>query len=330
MTKNKKAVIIGISLALLAVIGITISAIALRPAKAETERANTTTQNAFNMEGEMIATAQASDTIINITMKDNITIQQYYFPMLYIFVTDEATQEKAGDLEIWFANVNSNERTKQSAVAFTSGNNAYMYSSFGMYQDLYNWIKQDEENRGVQIRKKSGGTISFAYLNIVSIPSTLDYSNFISDATKLSPTSIATISRNLNNAYENGYNTGVNDQVIGSQSWQAGYNQGIEEGRNDGYNNGYDNGYSAGKAYGEANPNDSVKNVYYNNGYAKGYEEGVNAEDTLNSFILSIAAVPVNMLAGMFNLNILGVNIANLVFSLLTAGIVILVLKKIL
>lgn len=113
--------------------------------------------------------------------------------------------------------------------------------------------------------------------------------------------------------------TVVNNTEAGDQ-YNLGYNYGYNKGYNNGYNNGVNDGYSNG----------------YNSGNIVGYENG-RAQGILESndysFLGLIGAVvdaPVKAFTGLFNFEVLGVNLRGLFMSLLTLCIVITVVKLVL
>lgn len=89
-----------------------------------------------------------------------------------------------------------------------------------------------------------------------------------------------------------------------------------------GYNAGYNDGYESAKTLAYDNG--------YGDGYTDGYNEGVQMDDTVFTVfngILNIALVPINFLLGIFNFEVLGINISSLVTSALTVACVIIVIK---
>ena len=81
------------------------------------------------------------------------------------------------------------------------------------------------------------------------------------------------------------------------------------------YNTAYNDGYNAGK------------NVGYNSGYTTGYEKAVKENNSLSGLILSVAEVPFGVIKSMFDFELLGVDIGNLVMSILTACLCIIVVR---
>lgn len=89
------------------------------------------------------------------------------------------------------------------------------------------------------------------------------------------------------------------------------------------YNYGYDVGYGYGFNAGE--------DFGYNNGYNTGYIEGLSTADqgTLTDLILVVMDTPLRTFKQIWDFNILGVNIASAVLSLITLAVCIYVLKKV-
>lgn len=106
-------------------------------------------------------------------------------------------------------------------------------------------------------------------------------------------------------------------------NYEEGYNAGLIEGSASGYNDGYTSGYTDGNNYG------------YNLGISEGYNDGYNVgiiEGGEYSFLGLIGAVvdaPIKAFTGLFNFEILGVNLSGFLLGLLTLAIVLAVIKLI-
>ena len=80
----------------------------------------------------------------------------------------------------------------------------------------------------------------------------------------------------------------------------------------------YELGYSSGYNYG------------YGIGYSSGWQEGFDADSTaltVFSGILNIAMVPVNFFLSMFNFELLGINLTNLVTAVISIGMIVILLR---
>lgn len=100
-----------------------------------------------------------------------------------------------------------------------------------------------------------------------------------------------------------------------------GYNQGYSDGYNQGYNQGETNGYNQGYSQGE----DSG----YTNGYNQGYLEGNNQDgNSLYDMILAVVDTPFRIFDYIFDFDVLGINIKNIVLSFSTVAIAIFVIKR--
>lgn len=80
----------------------------------------------------------------------------------------------------------------------------------------------------------------------------------------------------------------------------------------------YGLGYSSGYNYG------------YGVGYSAGWQEGFDADSTaltVFSGILNIAMIPVNFFLAMFNFELLGINLTNLVTALISIGMIVILLR---
>lgn len=126
-----------------------------------------------------------------------------------------------------------------------------------------------------------------------------------------------------NEAYNLGLDTGYNQGLtIGEE---IGYDKGLSAGESSGYTNGFINGkidgYSEGYEVGE-----SV-------GYHSGYTEGSKASGGGYTFLNLMAAVvdaPIQAFTGLFNFEILGFNMSSFFTALLTACILMTVIKMLL
>ncbi len=124
----------------------------------------------------------------------------------------------------------------------------------------------------------------------------------------------------------------IKDQIIG-EGYEAGYTEGETEGytqgKTDGYNQGYDVGYLKGHVEG------------YTKGQANGYNEGkaygVNIgikqgeQSTVTKSFVSIlgeiAMTPYTAISQIFDFEIFGLNVAGIVFQLITVAIVVVVVS---
>lgn len=70
----------------------------------------------------------------------------------------------------------------------------------------------------------------------------------------------------------------------------------------------------------------------YSNGHIDGYNDGLNVDSTVVTIfngILNIALVPINFFLGMFNFEILGINMSAFVSALLSVALIIIVIRLI-
>ncbi len=131
-----------------------------------------------------------------------------------------------------------------------------------------------------------------------------------------------------NGGYMNGFIEG--NSVGATEGYNLGYDVGYSEGENAGYNNGWtqgnNDGYQSGKEDG------------YNNGVLVGEQRGrsdaLNGTHTFKEIIVAIFEAPVDLINGILDFDLLGINMASLVKVLLTlaitAVIVVILLKIIL
>lgn len=101
--------------------------------------------------------------------------------------------------------------------------------------------------------------------------------------------------------------------VTNSEAYNLGYNTGYEQGANDGTTQGYENGLIKGEK----------------NGYNKGYNDGANAGNTWYQLFFAVVDAPVHIFSSLLNFEIFGVNMRNFALALLTLGIFIIIIKKV-
>ena len=121
-----------------------------------------------------------------------------------------------------------------------------------------------------------------------------------------------------------------------------GYSQGVKDGYVDGKDDGYHLGYQVGNKDGyDDGYGVGIKNGYdegYDEGYDKGYEKGKDkgyyegrADEVENSgfggLVSAVVDVPIRAFKSLFSFDILGVNTQNLILSLITLALVIIVVK---
>lgn len=99
-----------------------------------------------------------------------------------------------------------------------------------------------------------------------------------------------------------------------------GYNQGYSDGYNQGYDEGETNGYNQGYTQGETNG--------YNQGYNEGYNKGASGQDSLYDMVLAAVDTPFRVFNQIFDFDVLGINIKNIVLSFATVAIAIFVIKR--
>lgn len=135
----------------------------------------------------------------------------------------------------------------------------------------------------------------------------------------------------FNAGYNAGYDDGyINGEVAGSESgFSAGYDEGYDDGDNagwrrgtaegyeyglqDGYKDGFENGYLEGEIEGLYNGEQ--------NGYKDGYREGLAVAEQGDFYSLFSAVIdaPVSAFTNLLDFQVLGVNVAEFVLSLISA-----------
>lgn len=101
-----------------------------------------------------------------------------------------------------------------------------------------------------------------------------------------------------------------------------GENEGLESGYNKGQSEGYDKGYSEGAANLE-----NEKNISYEQGFHNGYKNGTEGKNSFYDLITACYDSMSNFFFKMFSFEILGVNVASFIFSLVSIGIAIFIVK---
>ena len=111
--------------------------------------------------------------------------------------------------------------------------------------------------------------------------------------------------------YSNGFEDGwiIGDQEGNIAGYNSGYAAGYTDGETDGYSLGHDEGYDYGFADGEQE------------GVAVGRTDALNAKDTFKDIVFAIFDAPVNLINGILDFNLLGINVASLVKTLITLAI---------
>lgn len=124
----------------------------------------------------------------------------------------------------------------------------------------------------------------------------------------------------INNTFQRHYSSANTINTL-----NAIYNDGklFKSNYNSPTNENFTNGYNQGLKEGEKNG--------YSQGYSAGLADGIKDNTIFNIFngILNIAMVPVNFFLGIFNFEILGINMAGFVSALLTISIIIFLLRMI-
>lgn len=113
--------------------------------------------------------------------------------------------------------------------------------------------------------------------------------------------------------YDRGYTDG---KVDGFESGkQMGYTLGYQAGEA-AHAGDYDNGYAAGKAAGEA-----LHSGDYNKGFAAGQTDALNSTSSLKDMIFSIFSAPSDLINGILDFDLFGINVASLVKTLITLSV---------
>lgn len=115
-----------------------------------------------------------------------------------------------------------------------------------------------------------------------------------------------------NSGYQLGYNTGMNDFMNGIYTNSNSYNYGFDEGYESGSGNSYNTGFAAGYAQARADTS------WIDNSTA-------NATD----LFWTIGSTPWESFKHIWNINFLGINLANVITGFVTALIVIWLIKKV-
>lgn len=118
-------------------------------------------------------------------------------------------------------------------------------------------------------------------------------------------------------AFDDGYTAGYSD----------GYNSGFIEGQGSGLDTGYQQGYQAGVD----SQQPLIENAYQN-GYSNGFQAADTQDEVVTSIfsgILQVAMVPINFFLGIFNFEILGINLSAFIRAIFTVVLTIIVIKTV-
>lgn len=96
--------------------------------------------------------------------------------------------------------------------------------------------------------------------------------------------------------------------IVPFASYQLGYQNGYADGNYIGKQDGYDEGYDVG--------------------YNEGFEDGYSSENTMSSLVVEVANTPLNIFKSIFNVDIMGFNLVNVCFGLISILLVVFIIKK--
>ena len=113
--------------------------------------------------------------------------------------------------------------------------------------------------------------------------------------------------------YEAGYNAGYTAGAKDGQAagYQSGYEAGKAESGN--YDKGFEDGKKAGRVEGEA-----LHAMDYQNGFEAGQTNAMNSTSSLKDLIFSIFSAPADLINGILDFDLFGINLASLVKTLIT------------
>lgn len=108
----------------------------------------------------------------------------------------------------------------------------------------------------------------------------------------------------------------ISNAFTDNQNYQNGYDYGYQQGKNDYTNSGYQDGLKIG----------------YNQGYNQGKTDGIaSANDyTFLGLFSALIDAPIQALSGLFNFNVMGINMFSLVSGLFTLFVVLIIVRLIL
>ena len=95
---------------------------------------------------------------------------------------------------------------------------------------------------------------------------------------------------------------------------------GYGDGYDDGYSIGNEEGYSDGYDYGFYDAEELHASDYMN-GYGAGLLEVADTEESIKDVVFAIFDAPVNLINGILDFNLFGINVASLVKTLITLAI---------
>lgn len=124
----------------------------------------------------------------------------------------------------------------------------------------------------------------------------------------------------------NGFLTGVESSVDYEFGYNSGYREGYDTGLDDGYVSGQKAGYSEGMF--DANSIVTESSASYTAGYYAGLTEG--GDYSFFSLISAVVEVPVKTFVGLFDFELLGVNLLGFVMSILGVSVVLSLVRRLL
>lgn len=173
-------------------------------------------------------------------------------------------------------------------------------SAIDLKIDWFDYSSMNRNDFSMEIRLLSSGPISSIYSTYFSLSLQSDYSDYMSHRCDL--ISVYDYFKYQGDSYQVGYE-------VGSQV---------------GYNNGYDTGYSEGRADGYNVGLSSGKDIGYNQGIAQG------GDVSWFNLFTSWFDVPIQALTGLFNFDLLGINLWAFLRAIFTVIVIVAVVKFIL
>lgn len=177
----------------------------------------------------------------------------------------------------------------------------YTKSFTMLLSNLWEW-NSDYDSLEIETTNSSNSLI----YETESPPNIITSNNFPSTSGYITYITLSTFGYNFTDLILSFQNDGY------TQGYNQGYNDGLLQGNNQGYNQGYIQGETSG----------------YNEGYEKGFREGSESENDLYSMVLAVVDTPFTIFDYIFDFDVLGINIKNIILSFATIAIAVFVIKK--
>lgn len=262
------------------------------------------------------------------------TTFQSAYGLTYINFTTTTTSYSATQITNLFVINNNSTYYIVCGSSLYSKHIAYMEgvsSSASSYQDGYNAGYSDGEGIGYNTGYYEGLNTGFTNGQNSVLNHPHDYDLYTQEE--------------FEDEYDRGYQIGQDDILVdpneydlyNQQQYDNNYNVGYNAGETQGYIDGYNGGFEIGINTVVTDPNDYdlyTSDQYHNNyltgyrvGFSEGKTDGLTTTYSFKNLIFAVVDVPVQTVRSLFNFDLLGFNLFNFFAALLTACVLILLIK---